>query len=240
MTIEGDEADHAVAVKRLAPGEPVELLDGIGGVASARVELARPRRGKHPAALVVVVSACGRVERQGPPVHLCSATPKGDRLAGMIDQLSQVGAWSWRPLATARGVVEPQDAKLDRQARIAAAAGKQCGRAHFLELGPPVSLEAALAERASKQATVLLADASGVSPRLALPPAFPPPHGPHAPHAPSPVVILIGPEGGWTPDELALARERSAPIVNFGLHAMRIETAALVAAAIIIEHLRPR
>jgi 16S rRNA (uracil1498-N3)-methyltransferase len=215
VRIEGDEAKHALRVKRIEPGNAVQLLDGAGTIAEGVSEqLGETRRGAW--VLTVRVTQAARVEPVRPALHVWSATPKGAHLEEMIDALSQVGAASWAPLQTAHGVVDPRDSKLERIQRVAVGASKQCGRAWVLRTGPKQLFADALA---SNDGPVILADASG---------------GVYEPCGAERIRLLIGPEGGWTSAELEAARRAGARICSFGPHAMRIETAATVAAGVVL------
>jgi 16S rRNA (uracil1498-N3)-methyltransferase len=135
----------------------------------------------------------------------------------MIDGLSEAGAAQWRALETERGVAEAGAHKLERVERHALEASKQCGRAWVMETGPGATLAEALRGGAGVRGVV--ADASG---------------GAYAARGAGTVRVLIGPEGGWTERELAAARDAGAEVARFGPHTMRIETAAVVAAAVVI------
>jgi len=161
------------------------------------------------------VEALQRIPPVEPRLEVWASSPKGPRLESMIDGLSQAGAAAWAPLSTQRTVVEPGAGKLDRMHRLAAEASKQAGRAWDLEILPGGDLAAALAGPA-----VVVAHASG---------------GPYRPGGAAMIRLLIGPEGGWTVDELARARAGGASVASFGPHIMRIETAAVVAAAIVLD-----
>lgn len=221
--IEGEEARHAVRVKRLEPGEPVELLDGRGRVARGSVRGSEKSGGRGEWALLVDVHAVEERPRVHPAVHVLAASPKGDRLEEMIDGLSQVGAASWGLLRTARGVGEPREHRLERLERIARESAKQCGRAWALELAEPVDVDAAV-RVGEAGTTTIMADAGG-KPFVG--------RGSGA-SALATVRLLIGPEGGWTAEELELGRGSGAAIHRFGPHVMRIEQAAVVAAAIVL------
>lgn len=211
LSVRGEEAHHAARVKRLEVGERVEVLDGRGGVGLGVLkEITKDREG-----WVVGVSV-ERAERVGPVVprvEVCSAAPKGSRLSELVDGLAQVGAAVWRPLITERGARE--NWRRDKVERVAMEASKQSGRAWRMEIGTELRFEEALRPSEPGQ-RVVLADASGER---------------YVGGAES-VRLLIGPEGGWTTQELELARGAGVSVSTFGVHVMRIETAAVVAAGL--------
>lgn len=219
VMVTGDEAHHALRVKRLVVGDAVEALDGRGRVLTAEVAGATTPgsgKGRSIPSLVLRVLTDRLVERPEPEVEVWTAPPKGDRLAPMIDALSQVGAASWGPLRSARTVVEPREGKLGRLERVAAESAKQCGRAWMLDIAPGGGLADALR---APSASIVLADASGE---------------PYKAAGADQVRLLVGPEGGWTTGELAQARGAGARVARFGSYVMRIETAAVVAAAMVV------
>lgn len=217
MVVTGEEARHAVLARRLVPGEAVEVLDGRGLRVRAEVVRAEARgRGGVGATAELVVRGIERVAMVSPAVHVHGATPKGDRVDGMIDQLSQVGAASWSPLNTERGVVDPRDSKLLRLERIAVSGAKQSGRAHVMAIGAAGGME-----DVPRDGVLVVADASGETPDASM-------------WGAGVVRLLIGPEGGWSAGEVERARAMGAKVVRFGPHAMRIETAAVVAAGVIL------
>ncbi|MEZ6241969.1 MAG: RsmE family RNA methyltransferase [Phycisphaerales bacterium] len=213
LRVEGEEAHHALRVRRVRVGEAVELFDAQGGVAPGRLADA-DSRGRW-----LDLELTGPVERRGAPtpwVELVCPAPKGDRLATMIDQLSQLGVASWRPLTTRRSVVEPRDAKLERLTRVALEAAKQCGRAWVMRLAEITTLDEVM--DADDGLVTLVGDAGGEAPPGAL----------------ERVRVILGPEGGLTGEELALVTARGAIPTRLGPHTMRIETAAVAAGAILM------
>lgn len=231
LIISGDEAQHALRVKRVRAGEAIELLDGQGTIASARAidALTAPPRRRAPEEVHVIIDAIRRVPPLSPRIEVWSATPKGPRLDDMIDQLSQIGVACWRPLSTERSIVDPRDTKLARLDRILRESAKQCARAWLMQIGDKASFAQAIA--AEPGTDIILADASGAP--LAM----------NTPSSASPAVairLLIGPEGGWTPAELAAARAANGGGVHihrFGPHIMRLETAAVAAAGCLAANL---
>lgn len=221
VLIDGDEAAHSLRVKRVRGGEAVELLDGLGGIATAAVLPTAAGGSRGRATLQVRIESVSHTPELAPRLEVWAATPKGSRVDEMIEGLSEIGASSWTPLHAARSVVEPRAAKLDRLSRLAIESAKQCGRGWFLRIDRERPFAEALA--AATGTLVVVADASGTPFRVATKPM------------PAAIRLLVGPEGGWTADELALARAGGATIARFGPHAMRIETAAVAAAAVILD-----
>lgn len=219
-TVGEDEAAHALRVKRMRIGEAVELLDGSGGVARGRVESVAGGGGGRRGGLVVRVTEVAHVGEVQPRVEVWAATPKGSRVDEMVEGLSEVGAAAWIPLRAERSVVEPRMTKLDRLSRLAVESAKQCGRAWFLRIEQERTLADAVAK--ADGTLVIVADASGTGVGEV-----------EEGHA-ALVRVVIGPEGGWATEELAIAREAGAMVARFGPHSMRVETAAVAAAAVVI------
>lgn len=245
VAIAGDEAGHALRVKRVRDGERITLIDGRGGVAEGTVardlstggnNSGSPRgkpggRSPHTDTLHIVVEQARTADRTVPWLEILTATPKGGRADDMIDQLSQAGAAAWGALETEHGVVDPRETKLARLERIARESSKQCGRAWTMEVRGKMALTEALrfshpfplshpTTRAdAARAEIIIADASGEA---------------YTPSGAAAIRVLVGPEGGFTPAELDAARSVGARIARFGPHIMRIETAAVVAAGVIM------
>jgi len=216
IVVGGDEARHAARSKRLRPGEGVLVLNGRGlAIDTEAMDVGRE--------VVLAVRGARRVDPVRPAVHVYAASPKGPRLGDMVDALSQAGAASFTPLATAYAKRDPSEKRMDRLERVAAEAAKQARRAWLLEIRPGVALDAALEPREGER--VVLADASGKAYEA---------RDAGASGSPESIRLLIGPEGGWRAEELDRARRRGAAIASFGPHVMRIETAACAATAVIL------
>ena len=226
VQIVGAEAHHAVRVKRLEVGSEIEILDGRGlrvvGVIDGVVK--EPAgRGKAEWAMRVRVASASREARVSPRVHVLASAPKGPRLDEMIDQLGQVGAASWSPLATIRTVVSPRMGKMLKAERIAAESAKQCGRAWVLEVGEAAVLADVLSRRhagCDPATRLVVADASG---------------GEFGADGSGDITLLVGPEGGFAESEVEAARRAGASVCRFGVHVMRVETAAVVAAGLVVD-----
>jgi 16S rRNA (uracil1498-N3)-methyltransferase len=208
LTVTGDERAHAVKVKRVREGDRVRVLNGRGLVLVCEVEFTGRELGLR-------VLERKESEPAHPHVHVFAPAPKGGRAGDMVDMLCQVGAASWTPLRTEFSGPEITEAKLARMERVVDEAIKQCLRPWRMEVRPPVELLEALA--APEAEPVILAHQDGE--RSA------------SPLAGDSCRILVGPEGGFTDEEIAQARNAGASIRCFGPHVLRVEVAAVVGAA---------
>lgn len=210
ITIEGEEAKHAIRVKRVTEGDTVRILDGKGAVLLTRVIEARR-------SLQLTVESVSTEPRPQLQLDMATATPKGPRLDKMIDMLGQVGVSSWQPISTRFGVVEPGSNKIDRMERICRESAKQSLRAWPMQIAPLTPFSRIILPQQGIR--LVIADATG---------------GDYIPQGPGHVIALVGPEGGWTEDELQSAHRAGAQAVNLGPHVLRIETAAVLLAALIL------
>jgi 16S rRNA (uracil1498-N3)-methyltransferase len=217
VQIGGDQAHHAVRVLRIGLGAHVVVRDGRGTVATCVVTSVGKERRSGDWSIDATVEGVTKRPPPSPAVHVLAACPKGDRLAEMVEGLSQVGATSFTPLVAERSVVDPGGAKLERLRRIASESLKQCRRDWVMDVHEPVGLEPGLDRCLADGWRVVVADASGD------------PVGPCR----CDTVLLVGPEGGWSLAERALFAARGLPLVRFGPHVMRIETATVVGAAML-------
>jgi 16S rRNA (uracil1498-N3)-methyltransferase len=223
VVVGGEEARHALRVKRVRVGERVELLDGRGGVASGVVAELQEGGKKKEGSVVVRMESVRRAEPTTPRVEVWTAVAKGGRVDEMVDQLAQAGAAEWRALETARSVAGAREGKLERLERIARETSKQCGRAWGMEIGGGgVAVGMAEAVRGGEGVRIVVCDASGEPWRAEM--------GRGA----DVIRLLVGPEGGWTEEELEICRGAGATVARFGPHVMRIETAAVVACGVVV------
>ena len=206
LLLTGDEAHHARTVLRLAAGNQVRLADGAGRCATALIT----HVGRHDLRLQVEPP---NSINDGPAQFLTIAVapPKGDRLSDVVRGLTELGVGAIVLLETERSERGPTS--LDRLQRIAGEALKQCRRAHL----PRLALSTTIPALVQSGARLTVLERSG---RAA------------APGTPAPVTLVIGPEGGFTPAELAALTAGGAATVCLAAPVLRIETAAIAAAAV--------
>lgn len=224
MSLPVDEAEHAARVLRLKAGAPVGVFDGRGGEYTG-----------------VIVSTDGhvsvRVDGRGAAaaehpvsVTLVHAVLKGDKMDDVVRDAVMMGVTAIRPIVTSRSETSlgalARGGRVHRWRRVAVASAKQCGRA----IVPDVQEASAL------QPAAEWLDTAGIAaPRLLLvEPSVEAGHTVDAANVPRPtgqaVALVVGPEGGWTPEEVAGLSE-ACTRVCLGPRTLRADRAALVAVA---------
>ncbi len=220
LTLAEREAHHARDVLRLGNGDVVELFDDEGATARATI-LSCAAGG-----VVVRVDALSTHSAADVAVRLtvAAAVPKGDRAEWMIEKLSELGAERFIPLATARSVVLPAGKnKRERWTRIATEAAKQSRRRGVMRIDELTNLDDALRFAGGAGACWHLATATGATSVLDL----------VAQRTPPALTAFIGPEGGWTDEEIAEFEAAGALGVKLTATILRVETAAVALASIV-------
>jgi len=229
IELAADEARHAVKVLRLAEGARVQLFDGAGAQAEGRVV----STGKGRAS--VEVQGVSRVAKPACGVVVASAVPKGARAEDMVDQLSQIGVIGWQPVVCERGVVEATDGKRARLERRALQSCKQCGRPWVMQVGEKTTVAELLSSGLAD--CWLMMDTEGDSLELVIEQSGEFQGEPENDVAYKVVGLLVGPEGGWTDSERQAIQAVGVTRFNLPMPVMRIETAALAGAAVMIQQL---
>jgi 16S rRNA (uracil1498-N3)-methyltransferase len=214
-----NEAHHLRRVLRLRSGAVVEATDGTGHLYQVRLVALEP------AEAWGIIEARVQPVRESPcAITLGQAILKGDRMSWVIQKATELGVARILPLETARVVARPAGgtARQARWERIAREAVKQCGRA----VVPPVERPRALAdvapEIAAHEATWIFWEGGGQA--LGATAA--------AAGAPGRLLLLVGPEGGFTLEEVTLAEAAGARRVSLGPRILRAESAGLTAVAL--------
>lgn len=204
-------AHHAARVLRLAAGDAVTLFDGDDGEFAARI-LSIGARG-----VQAQVGAGVAADRESPlAVTLVQGLAAAERMDYAMQKAIELGVAAIQPVATARGVTRLDAARAARRAQhwrqIAIATCEQCGRNRLPRLHPLLAFDAWLAAPSSASLRLLLAPDG----ELKLP---------DVPRPAGPIEILVGPEGGLTPEESAAALHRGFRAVRLGPRVLRTETA---------------
>jgi 16S rRNA (uracil1498-N3)-methyltransferase len=197
--LSADDRHHLARVLRIRPGAALTLADGHG----------RWRTG----VLGDDVEPTGAIQEEpasDPPLTIAFALVKGDKPELIVQKLTELGIDRIMPFRAERSVVRWDDAKaakvVVRLRAVARSAAMQCHRPRLPQIGDVADIEVL-----AREPGAALADRGGAPPSLA--------------HR----VVLVGPEGGWAPDEAALELPRMA----LGPHILRAETAAVAAGSLL-------
>ena len=222
IVLPAEEARHAARSRRLAPGAEVNLLDGQGSVGRGVIIRIESR------SVTIDVRGVQKLPFDSPiRLTLATACPKTSRQAFLVEKATELGVWAMKPLICHHSVAIPGASLARRWRRLAIEAAKQCGAAWIPRFDDGQSLES-VARRVGEYDQALIAVVrTDARPLLALLPD---------PAADSSLLALIGPEGGWTADEVARLTEAGAVPVSLGPRVLRVETAGIAIAAAVAMH----
>jgi 16S rRNA (uracil1498-N3)-methyltransferase len=212
--LDGPEGHHAATVQRLRVGEELLLADGRGGTATAVVTAA----GRGTLDLRIV--SRGYTEAPDPRLVVIQGIAKGERGELAVQAMTEAGVDEIVPWAAARSVVqwrgERGDRARDRWVTTAREAAKQARRAWL----PVVAAAASTREAAARATLVLHEEAKDRLTTVDLP-------------ASGDIALVVGPEGGISPEELAAFEAAGARTVRLGDAVLRTSTAGVAALAVL-------
>jgi 16S rRNA (uracil1498-N3)-methyltransferase len=223
VVLTGDAHRHLARVLRARPGDSLTLFDGAGTEVDARVVRVEARQTElHAGARRTVPGGTAAVA-----ITLLVAVPRGERMDVLVQKTTELGVGRIVPIVAGRSVARPAagTARRPRWEKIAQEAARQCGRADVPRIDDPVPLADAVsapdlpprrlalweAERGLSLASVL---ASAGDRKVT-------------------TALLVGPEGGFAAEEVALAQTAGFVPVGLGPRILRVETAAIVAVALV-------
>jgi len=219
VVVEGDEGFHAATVRRIRPGEALDISDGAGVLAECVVEAAEKRT------LTATVTARRTAGRPAPPVTVAQAIPKSERSELAVELATEAGAdafLAWQAdRCVARWDGDRGDKGLRRWRAVARSAARQSRRAWIPDVEGPLStagLSRVVAEQVAAGGLVLALHESAERALADLPVA----------QARS-VMLIVGPEGGISDGELDRLSAAGAEVARLGPTVLRTSTAAAVA-----------
>ncbi|MFY9556025.1 MAG: 16S rRNA (uracil(1498)-N(3))-methyltransferase [Blastocatellia bacterium] len=230
VNLSSDETHHLMHVLRMTPGDDAFVFDGCGK------EYRCSFRGfKDNLAQLEVKDLLNDVIESPLEITLAQGLAKGEKFEFIVQKATELGVRRIVPLATRYAEVKPTSdqipKKLDRWRRISLEAMKQSGRRTLVEILAPRTVREFLSEDTHTPASrthrvwLLFNPRDGLSVDAAL----------GAVSKSCPIAALIGPEGGWSDEELTLLSEAGCKSVSLGPRVLRTETAA-VAAITLIQH----
>nr|WP_294813060.1 16S rRNA (uracil(1498)-N(3))-methyltransferase [uncultured Sphingomonas sp.] len=213
LRIDGPPAHYLIQVMRMKAGDPVKLFDDKTGEWLSVAQAIGKRD------LVLDVTERLREREPVPDLWLCAAPIKKGRIDWVAEKACELGVARLAPVLTRRAVVDKLN--LDRLRSHMIEAAEQCGRTALPELVEPVKLAAMLRDWPSER-TLFFADETGGLPALEAMRAHP-----------GPAAILVGPEGGFDPEEREAIRAHPKAVgIALGPRILRAETAAAAAVSL--------
>jgi 16S rRNA (uracil1498-N3)-methyltransferase len=223
-----EEAQHATRVLRLGVGAAIRIFDGRGQEFDAGIV----EVGKHTVRVEV-----GRLRSATPEtgvaLMLVQAVLKGDKMDDVIRDAVMLGVSAIQPIVTERTAISlaalNRGDRRERWERIAVSSTKQCGRAVVPAIRTPVPFGRPVFSAAEDTLSVMCVEpglAAGGNPVSSLPT-----------RPPRAAQVLVGPEGGWTPEEVARG-VTSASLLTLGGRTLRADAMALIALTAILTHWR--
>ncbi len=221
VEIAGGDAHKIAHVLRLRAGDRIEVIDSAAAAFAAAIEDVGPT--VRATLLERVVEHSNRPALE---IDVAQAVPKGRRMDFVIEKCTELGAAAFLPFYSERSVGRNVGVeKLSRWQRLARTAAQQSGRLDVPRIAVPVEFNA-LAQRFDEYATVIFAwEMAQTEPLRDRLPSVLPDAGR--------VLVVVGPEGGFTHAEAELAERRGAMLVCLGARILRTDTAAIVLLAVI-------
>ena len=225
LWIDSSESHHIVHVKRLKIGDNIIVFNGIGDEFEAEIEYIEDNRVK------VKINQQKTISKENSVgIVIAFAIPKGKRSHLLVQKCTELGAHKLIPVNYARSVVKLKDdcsVKIEKWQKIAIEASKQCGRNTITEIGEVVNFDSILNTTDSYDLPLFAcnqSDSDNLKNTL------------QEYQEPNNILSFIGPEGGFTSNEIEMAKKAGCKFVSLGRQILRVETAAIAVSAILSYH----
>ncbi len=221
VVLTGENARHAAYSLRLAPGDRIRMCD------RQTVYLCELVSFDSETATAKIVSSAP-IDSEPPfRAHLFQALPKGDKLDTVIQKAVECGVTSIMPFESSRCIMrmkpETEARKTERRSRIAEEAAKQCGRGIIPTVHPTVSFDAMMTVAATYDLVLFCYEGDHTR---ALPAVLQEAEMNFPADRPPEIAIIVGSEGGFSPEEAADAETRGFAMTGLGKRILRTETAS--------------
>jgi 16S rRNA (uracil1498-N3)-methyltransferase len=225
LWIDSSESHHIIHVKRLKIGDSIIVFNGTGDEFEAEIEDIEDNRVNVRINQQKTISKENIVE-----INVAFAIPKGKRSHLLVQKCTELGVHKLIPINYARSVVKLKDdcsVKIEKWQKIAIEASKQCGRNTITEIGNVVDFDNILNTLDSYDLPLFAcsqSDSDNLKNTLQEHPK------------PNNILSFIGPEGGFTSNEIEMAKRAGCKFVSLGSQILRVETAAIAVSAILSYH----
>jgi 16S rRNA (uracil1498-N3)-methyltransferase len=221
LTLSSDESHHVARVLRLRAGDAVVVTDGAGRVARGEISRIEGR-------VTVEVSEIIEERRPQPEIVIYQGAAKAGKLDDLVERLAGLGVAELRAFVSERTVARWDEDKVrnlgERWQARARAAGKQSRNPFFLDASAGLTWDGLLEAIAGEPLAITLWEQASLPLRTLLIGGA------------ARVAVVIGPEGGFTPDEAEALATAGAPAASLGPRILRTENAPLVAASALLYH----
>lgn len=217
-TLSEEESKHCIRVLRLVEGDRIYLVDGRGGFYETHIIEAHPKR-----CMVQVLDVKLNYGKRNYYLHLAISPLKSlDRFEWFLEKATEIGIDEITPIITQRS--EKRDIKLDRCNKIIEAAMKQSKKAFHPKLNEHISYTKFINNTIDDASIKLIAHCENTEKKKL---------SDYINLEPKKYLILIGPEGDFTEEEIALANNKKIEALDLGESRLRTETAAIKACALV-------
>jgi len=221
VSISGTDYKHIVKVLRLKPGDNITLFD------TNSIEYYGQIREIGKRDLIVDIERSELVNTESPiEITLLQGLPKGDKMDYIIEKATELGIRRIVPVITERAQIRDRDRK-KRWDRIALEASKQCGRTNPAIIENTLDFEEALNIYFKRDLPIILHVNTEVSVKN---------HIKNSLQAPSNIVLFVGPEGGFTDNEVLLGNKMGFITLGLGPRVLRTETASIAVLSVLQFH----
>jgi 16S rRNA (uracil1498-N3)-methyltransferase len=218
----GCDATHIRKVLRLKSGDAICVFDGRGRAFECRIDSISREK-----VAAVVIEEHPEQPESNVHITLAQAMLKSNKMDTLVRQATELGIDKWAPFISQRSVSRPEGARIEakkkRWARIMEASLKQCRRNRAMEICHPVSWETLLAQGKSSDLKIVFYENES-KPLSVTSKNY------------SDIIIVLGPEGGFSEAEIDLARNYGYDTLSMGPRILRAETASL-SACVLIQYL---
>ena len=220
FSMDTDQLHYVVNVRRFAINDEIKLFDGLGNIFLGKItEISKNK-------LKGILLNKQPFIKPSVEFYLYCAIAKGERTEWLIEKATEIGITKFIPLITKRSVVKSfSPNKYKRLNKISISASCQCGRADIMQIEAPLSFEEAVKLNINKNSLSILAWES--EDKQTIDDIY------NKNKDIKRINIFIGPEGGFEPTEIELAKNNNFYTITLGKNILRIETAAIAASVLI-------
>ena len=222
VVIGGSDAGHISRVLRLKTGDRIAVFDGRGRVFECAIQSV-----SHDAVTVVADKALDAKTEPRLHITFAQAMLKAKKMDTLIRQATELGISRWAPFFSERSVPTPDRkrmaARLERWNKISREALKQCGRDMLMDVLPPATFEEVLEQGQACDRKIMFWECESASADASMP---------AKPESINRLVVVVGPEGGFSAREVDLAISLGYETMSLGPRILKAETAAIAAAVL--------